>query len=71
MIKIITRFALVVALLSFVFCTLKNISIFTCLYRAVIVFIGVQFIFFLGASFIRFMIPLITPSMDVKDKEND
>lgn len=69
MIKLITRLALVIALLSFVFCTLKNISITTSLFRAVIVFIGVQFIFFVAANFLKFIIPLFTPSMEAKDEK--
>lgn len=54
--KIIYSFALFIAVITFIFCTISGISIFTGFVRSAIVFLGILFTFSIAGQILRLVI---------------
>lgn len=56
--KLIYTFALVVALITFVICTVNDISLFTGFVRSALVFLGILFLFSIAGHLLRMVVIL-------------
>ena len=65
--KIINRFALLVAVLTFVLCTMFGISFFTSLIRSLIVYLGILFTFFVAGHTLKWGIVLTEKKPEPED----
>ncbi len=64
--QFMNRFALIVAIITFIMCIASGISIFTSLIRMAIVFVGILFTFYLSGILLRLGIYITTVKPEVK-----
>ena len=64
----IYKFAILISILTFIFCIFGGISIFTGIFRSVIVFIGILFTFFIAAQIINLVLVINNRKPKMEDE---
>src|SRR6056297_3722422 len=67
--KIIYSFALFIAVITFIFCIISGISLFTCFVRSSIVFLGILFTFTIAGQILKVVIVMGNNSNKEKEKK--
>jgi hypothetical protein len=62
------KFAMLISILSFVLCIYGGISMFTGIFRSVIVFIGILFTFFLAGQIINLVLVINNRKPKMEDE---
>jgi hypothetical protein len=68
--KIIYSFALFIAVITFIFCIISGISIFTGFVRSAIVFLGILFTFSIAGQILKFVVVMGNKAEDEEEEKS-